>query len=406
MSPVEDGDVRPGRALYDNANPRLDQVDSESSPRLLFLHTWVQTQRLLIRWRHDIQTVIQALILPPMFLVSMDLVFGKPVSSASGHSALYGSVPMAALVGAIFGSTASGICLMREREEGLLARFWVLPVNRASGLLARLVAEAARILVTTVLVVCTGVVLGFRYEQGILAALAWVAVPLAFGVAFSFLVITMAMYLVNTVLVEATGIAVTLLIYFCTGFVPLAEYPSWIQPVVHHQPMSNAVDAMRGFSLGGPVLAPMIGTLLWSVGIVAVCAAPMVIGYRRASSAAALAVAYRAAARQHAVRGVGGSPGGLRSDQLINLDGDVVVDVDLAVHAGRVRPANRYLHAGFRRIGQHSVGLECLAGHRAQVDAVGLVVADHENSLATRGHPVDPCDVGHIVQVGRRGCRS
>jgi ABC-2 type transport system permease protein len=106
----------------------------------------------------------------------------------------------------------------------------------------------------------------------------------AFGVAFSFLVITAALYLVNTVLVEATGIAVTLLIYFCTGFVPLAEYPNWIQPVVHHQPMSYAVDAMRGFALGGPVLAPTIATLLWSVGIVAVSAAPMAIGYRKAST--------------------------------------------------------------------------------------------------------------------------
>jgi ABC-2 type transport system permease protein len=257
---------------------------SEGSPRLLFLHTWVQTQRLLIRWCHDVQTVIQALILPPMFLLSMNLVFGKPVSAVAGHSALYGSVPMAALVGAIFGSTASGISLMREREEGLLARFWVLPVNRASGLLARLVAEAARTLVTTVIVICTGVALGFRFEQGIPAGVAWVAVPVAFGVAFSFFVMTAALYLVNTVLVDATGVAVMLLIYFCTGFVPLAEYPRWIQPAVQHQPMSYAVDAMRGLSLSGPVLTPASGILLWSVGIVVVCAVPMILGYRKAST--------------------------------------------------------------------------------------------------------------------------
>ena len=34
---------------------------------------------------------------------------------------------------------------------------------------------------------------------------------------------------------------------------------------------------------GGPVLTPIVGTLLWSAGIVAVCTAPMVIGYRKAS---------------------------------------------------------------------------------------------------------------------------
>jgi hypothetical protein len=66
--------------------------------------------------------------------------------------------------------------------------------------------------------------------------------------------------------------------------VPLAEYPTWIRPAVQHQPMSYAVDAMRGLSLGGPVLAPATGILLWSVGIVVVCVVPMVIGYRKAST--------------------------------------------------------------------------------------------------------------------------
>lgn len=64
---------------------------------------------------------------------------------------------------------------------------------------------------------------------------------------------------------------------------PLAQYPGWIQPVVWHQPMSYAVEAMRGLSLGGPVLTPMVATLLWSAGIVAACAIPMVIEYRKAS---------------------------------------------------------------------------------------------------------------------------
>jgi ABC-2 type transport system permease protein len=48
--------------------------------------------------------------------------------------------------------------------------------------------------------------------------------------------------------------------------------------------MSYAVDAMRGLSLSGPVLTPATGILLWSVGIVVVCAVPMILGYRKAST--------------------------------------------------------------------------------------------------------------------------
>jgi ABC-2 type transport system permease protein len=44
------------------------------------------------------------------------------------------------------------------------------------------------------------------------------------------------------------------------------------------------VEAMRGLSLGGPVLAPVVAMLLWSAGIAAACAIPMAIGYRKAST--------------------------------------------------------------------------------------------------------------------------
>lgn len=244
---------------------------------------WVQTQRLLIRWAHDPQSVIQALILPCMFLVSIDLVFGRPISAATGHSALYGSVPMAALVGAIFGSTAGGVLLMRERDDGLLARFWVLPIYRISGLMSRLSAEILRMLATAAFVLGTGYALGFRFRQGVSAALLWLGVPLIFGIAFWMFVTTLALYVANTVLAEATGILVALMFFFCTGFVPLDQYPSWIQPVVEHQPMSYAIAVMQGLSLGGPVLAPLLGTLGWAALTVATCAVPLVIGYRRAS---------------------------------------------------------------------------------------------------------------------------
>lgn len=283
-SATHDG-ARQGRLpLYDDARGESGRIhQSEAAPRLLIRHTRLLTGRLLIRWAHDAQTVIEALVLPCMLLVATNLVFGKLISSVSGSSALNGSVPMAALVGAVFGSTAAGVSLMGERDEGLLARFWVLPVHRASGLLARLSAEAVRIVATTVVVLGTGLMLGFRFRQGLAAALAWLAVPAIFGVAFAFIVTTIALYLASTVLAEATGMAVALLFFFCTGFVPLAEYPRWIQPVVEHQPMSFAVEAMRGLAVGGPVLAPMVGTMLWSVGIVALCAAPMVVAYRKAS---------------------------------------------------------------------------------------------------------------------------
>jgi ABC-2 type transport system permease protein len=277
--------AEPGRLLWyvDSPNGVAGQGFSENSTRRLIPNTWVLTERILRRWGRDQATVLESLILPVALLVTLNIVLGHGIAQLTGHSALYGSVPLAAMVGAMSGATVGGLGLMKERTDGLLSRLWVLPVHRASGLLSRLAAEAVRIFVTTAVILCAGLVLGFRFGQGIVGAVAWLCVPTVFGVAFSVFVTTLALYSAKTIVVEATGIIYALLMFFSTGFIPLDKYPRWIQPVVQHQPMSYAIEAMRGLALGGPVLSPMLGTLLWSVGIGAVCLIPMAFGYRRAS---------------------------------------------------------------------------------------------------------------------------
>ena len=256
---------------------------SENSPARLVPHTWVLTLRILRKWSRDPATLAETLIVPVAFLVTLNIVLGDGISQVTGHSALFGSVPLVAMVAAMSGATVGGIGVMRERTDGLLSRLWVLPVHRLSGVLSRLAADALRIVVTTAVIMCAGLVLGFRFQQGLLGAVAWLLIPTAFGVAFSLAVITLALYSENTIVVEATAVIWGLLMFFSIGFVPLDQYPRWIQPVVQHQPVSYAIEAMRGLSLGGPVWAPVASMLLWSAGIAVVCAIPMAIGYRKAS---------------------------------------------------------------------------------------------------------------------------
>jgi ABC-2 type transport system permease protein len=223
------------------------------------------------------------LFVPVAFLVTLNIVLGDGISQVTGQSALYGSVPLVAIVAAMSGATVGGIGLMRERDGGLLSRLWVLPVHRAAGVLSRLVAEAVRIVVATAVLMCAGLALGFRFERGISGAIGWVFVPTVFGVAFSVAVMTIALYSAKTIVVEGTAVVWGLLMFFSTGFVPLDQYPKSIQPVVEHQPVSYAIEAMRGLSAGGPVLAPTMAMVLWSGAIIALCAVPMAIGYRKAS---------------------------------------------------------------------------------------------------------------------------
>ncbi|MFD4354526.1 ABC transporter permease [Nocardia sp. NPDC058518] len=247
------------------------------------VQTLVQTRQLLLRWSRDPIMVLQALVFPALLLVILNTVLGRQISAFAGNSALYGSVPMVTLVAAMSGATAGAISLGRDRDHGWLARLWVLPVHRASGLSARIAAEVVRITVTTLVIACTGLALGFRFQQGVPAAVAWLLVPVLFGTAFATFVTAIAVHTAEATLVEGVTLISSLLMFFCTGFVPLAAYPQWAQPLVEHQPMTYAIETMRGLALGGEVRGPLTGIVAWSAGAIAVFAIPAIRGYRRAS---------------------------------------------------------------------------------------------------------------------------
>ncbi len=257
---------------------------SENSLPHLLSQTRVLTRRLLVRWARNPMTIAYALILPVLFLLAVNVVLGDSIRAITGENGLYRSVPLTALVAAMSGSAVGMVGIIGEHLDGFLTRLWVLPLHRTAGLLSRLVAEVIRLFVTALVILCVGIILGFRFHQGWAGALLWLTVPVIFGVAFSSVVTMKPLYWPKGRLVDAIQPVVGLGLALCTGLVPVDKYPDWVQPFVLHQPMSTAVDTMRGLAVGGPVLMPMLSTLAWSAGIVAVCLLPLMVGYRRAST--------------------------------------------------------------------------------------------------------------------------
>ena len=264
--------------------PEPNMVLGEGSVRALWTHSLIQAKRLLMRWMRDPSTMIQALLYPALMLVMFRVVLGNSISAATGSPAIYGQVPMIALVGAMFGSIVSAVGLKGERKSGLLSRFWTTPTHRAAGLLGRMIAEAVRVLVTTLVITTAGVAMGFRFTQGIQAGILLILLPVVFGIGFAVMITFLATVAGDAPLVEVVSIFATLLMFFNAGFVPVLAYPPWLQPVVAAQPMSVAVNAMRNLAMGGPVLTPVLQTLAWSLGMAAVFLIPAIRGYKKASS--------------------------------------------------------------------------------------------------------------------------
>ncbi|MEZ5210770.1 ABC transporter permease [Gordonia sp. (in: high G+C Gram-positive bacteria)] len=255
----------------------------EWTARALLRGSLIQAERILVKWCTDIATLLQSLMFPALMVLLFWLILNRSVSGYSGTSTAFGMVPMVALTGAMSGAAISGLGLRREAAYGFLTRLWVLPVHRASAMLGRLFAESVRILATVVLVLAVGTVIGFRIQTGITGALAILAVALLFGLSFSITVTALTLRRPESRIVEWTAVGTNLAMFFNTGFVPASAYPAWLRPVVQYQPMSCAVDAIRGLATGAPIAGPLVLTAAWSLALAAVFTRLALTGYRRSA---------------------------------------------------------------------------------------------------------------------------
>ncbi|WP_336085430.1 ABC transporter permease [Nocardia sp. SSK8] len=242
-----------------------------------------ETGRLVRRWSRQHEVLTSTLVLPVLLLLMFQLVLSRTLEMGGGDEPIYGFVPMIAVAGTMYGAMGTGQSLFGERESGLLRRFWVLPIHRSAGLIGRLLAECLRALAATIVVVLVGVLLGLRFEAGLVGVLGVLAVPVIVIIGFTPLVVMVGVSKIGGQVVQIFAIVVLVGMFFNSGFVAVDNYPGWLQPIVRYQPMSCAIDTMRAFLLGGPITTPLLQTIAWSVAGLAVFGGLAVRGYRKAA---------------------------------------------------------------------------------------------------------------------------
>ncbi|MBD0735842.1 ABC transporter permease [Streptomyces sp. CBMA29] len=232
----------------------------------------LQAGRLLRRWSRSPIVFVQALVFPVCLLLVFRLVFGTTVAASSGGDSLNRFLPLATLVGTVFGGVGSGASLIRERQSGLLDRFRAMPVHRSSLLIGRLEAELARALLTALAFLAVGYALGFRADgdAGAAALPLFLAVPLLLGAGFAAVVCAVAAYARSVAALSGLSMLFTLMLFFNTGFAPVDSYPGALRPLVRALPMSCGADAMRGLVDSGAVRTPLLGVVAWTAVLVGV----------------------------------------------------------------------------------------------------------------------------------------
>jgi ABC-2 type transport system permease protein len=227
--------------------------------------------------------LIQAVLFPTFLLITYDLLVGKSLMKITGTDSLYGLVPTCAVAGAIFGSLAAGLTIPYERDSGLLSQYWVLPVNRASALIGRLLAEAVRTLMASALITAVGVGLGLRFNGGWLPVIPYLLVPVLVVAVFSMAVIAITVRSRSGTVLIWLGVPVVGAVFASSGAPPIELLPAWIRPLVQYQPMSPVIQSMRALAEGTSAAWPLLLCVIWAIVLAAVFGPLAVRGYRAAA---------------------------------------------------------------------------------------------------------------------------
>jgi ABC transporter DrrB family efflux protein len=249
----------------------------------LIADTLVIAERNLVRLPRSPDLLLAFTVQPIMFVLLFVYVFGGAISTP-GYTYTDFLIPGIIVQNIAFGGFVTAIGLNEDLSKGLIDRFRSLPMARPAVLAGRTSADIVTNLLSSVILVVTGLIIGFSFGTGIGEILAGFLLLIFFGYAFSWVFAWLGLIVSSPESANSVGfIAVFPLTFISSAFVPVESMPAGLQWFAEINPFTIVVDAMRALWLGAPAGDIIWGAVVWTVVIILIFAPLAVHRYRRAA---------------------------------------------------------------------------------------------------------------------------
>jgi ABC transporter DrrB family efflux protein len=251
--------------------------------RRLVTDTIIVAERNLVRLPRAPDLLLAFTVQPVMFVLLFVYVFGGAINTP-GYDYVDFLIPGIIVQNIAFGGFVTALGLNEDLTKGLIDRFRSLPMARAAVLAGRTLADVVTNSLSVVILVITGLIIGFSFHASAGEILLGFALLLLFGYAFSWVFALLGLLVSSPESANSLGfIAVFPLTFVSSAFVPVDSMPSALQWFADVNPFTVTVDAMRALWLGAPAGNSVWGAFVWSFVILAVFAPLAVWRYRQAA---------------------------------------------------------------------------------------------------------------------------
>jgi ABC transporter DrrB family efflux protein len=253
---------------------------------------------LVIMWRNlkrvprIPELAIFAVLQSIMFVLLFAYVFGGAIPIPGGGDYTDFLMPGIFAQNIVFACGITAIGIADDIGKGIIDRFRSLPMARSAVLTGRSLADIVYNLGILIVLMASGVFVGWRLGTGIPELVAGIGLLLLFAFAMSWLGIWLGLMVPSVEVAQQAIFTVLFPITFLSNvFVPPQALPDWLQPIAEWNPTSTLTASLRDlwgnpnpFATDSfPSENPVLVTLVWVVVILAVFAPLAVRKYRTLS---------------------------------------------------------------------------------------------------------------------------
>jgi ABC-2 type transport system permease protein/oleandomycin transport system permease protein len=251
--------------------------------RRLVSDTLIIAERNLVRLPRAPDLLLAFTVQPVMFVLLFVYVFGGAIATP-GYDYVDFLIPGIIVQNIAFGGFVTALGLNEDLHKGLIDRFRSLPMARAAVLAGRTLADVVTNTLSVLVLLATGLVIGFSFDASAGEIVAGFGVLLLFGYAFSWVFALLGLLVSSPESANSLGfIAVFPLTFISSAFVPVASMPAALEWFAEINPFTIVVDVMRGLWLDAPTETSVWAAVAWSLAIIAVFAPLAVARYRSAA---------------------------------------------------------------------------------------------------------------------------
>jgi ABC-2 type transport system permease protein len=209
----------------------------------------------LRRLRHDRTEIYTRAIQPMLWLV----VYGTIMSSVraiptGGIPYLAYITPGVLLQSTVFVSVFYGLTIVWERETGILKKLLTAPVPRYATVIGKCIASGVRALFQAVIIVPVAMLLGVKFVPNPLYLFTALLLLFLISGGFAAISILIASFMKTRERFMGIGQALIMPLFFgSSALYPIKMMPRLLQAIAVINPLTYAVDAVRGLVISGDV---------------------------------------------------------------------------------------------------------------------------------------------------------